>query len=381
MTKVYEATRVCKVCSIEKSIQEFRLIQDKRSHPYRCAVCKDCINAKRRAKREETSATKKSNKALRKIVNGKEIERICTTCGLSKSIEEFYRRINNRPNAKPHRLRRCSACCQKASKAYREADPTRTVAYKLSSKKSRIKRLSTIEGWCKSKLNDTRSKAKKNNIPFTMTAEDIIDIFPKDYKCPALNIQMVIGSSEICNPINASLDKIFPILGYTPKNIAIISLRANMIKNNADSKTILKVGMWVKTEEERIKQNQQSPIPAGLLIKQKRPKERTTIEQWSLDCYYRIKEKAINNNIKFEITPDDIAAVFPKNMICPVLNTPLEIGSINNVNPPSLDKVLPELGYISINLAVISYRANRIKHNATADEIISVGNWVKSIGA
>lgn len=40
-----------------------------------------------------------------------------------------------------------------------------------------------------------------------------------------------------------------------------------------------------------------------------------------------------------------------------------------NEDSPSIDKVIPELGYVRGNVWVISNKANRIKNNATLEEL------------
>ena len=43
--------------------------------------------------------------------------------------------------------------------------------------------------------------------------------------------------------------------------------------------------------------------------------------------------------------------------------------NIRNYDSPSLDKIIPSLGYVKDNIWVISYRANTIKNNCTFEEI------------
>ena len=65
---------------------------------------------------------------------------------------------------------------------------------------------------------------------------------------------------------------------------------------------------------------------------------------------------------------------------CPVLGIPLQrtFGRGGGDASPSLDRIVPEKGYVVGNIAVISSRANRIKSNATADEIERVVAWLRS---
>jgi hypothetical protein len=45
---------------------------------------------------------------------------------------------------------------------------------------------------------------------------------------------------------------------------------------------------------------------------------------------------------------------------------------------PSLDKFKPELGYVKGNIHVISSRANRIKTDATENEVRKLLYWMES---
>lgn len=56
--------------------------------------------------------------------------------------------------------------------------------------------------------------------------------------------------------------------------------------------------------------------------------------------------------------------------LCPVLGVPLQVGgSGGNEYSPSLDRLVPALGYTPENVRVISKRANRLKQDATLDEL------------
>lgn len=47
-------------------------------------------------------------------------------------------------------------------------------------------------------------------------------------------------------------------------------------------------------------------------------------------------------------------------------------------NSPSLDKLIPDLGYVKGNVAVISWRANRFKSDGTLEEIRMIADWMES---
>ena len=80
------------------------------------------------------------------------------------------------------------------------------------------------------------------------------------------------------------------------------------------------------------------------------------------------RRRAKQQNVPFDITDDDI--VIPD--VCPLLGIPLftNTGGSPCPNSPTLDKLIPHLGYVRGNILVISHRANCIKHNASLDELM-----------
>lgn len=76
----------------------------------------------------------------------------------------------------------------------------------------------------------------------------------------------------------------------------------------------------------------------------------------------------------FDITVADLEIP----TVCPVLGIPITIASGLGSKPgaPSLDRIDNTKGYIKGNVRVISSRANRLKADATLDELILiVRNW------
>ena len=91
---------------------------------------------------------------------------------------------------------------------------------------------------------------------------------------------------------------------------------------------------------------------------------------------YEARKRAKKFGLDCTITPKDI--VIPE--FCPILGLKLERGKVdkNRDNTPSLDRVFPEKGYVPGNIAVMSYRANRIKNNGTAAEHRLIADWMDS---
>ena len=66
--------------------------------------------------------------------------------------------------------------------------------------------------------------------------------------------------------------------------------------------------------------------------------------------------------------------------LCPVLGVPFAIGTRRSLDAsPTLDRVVPSRGYVPGNVVVVSMKANRMKSNATADELLRVGLFYKKL--
>lgn len=90
-------------------------------------------------------------------------------------------------------------------------------------------------------LAGARHRAKKFGLPFFLEIEDIL--IPR--LCPALGLPIVRGSGGVHTPNSPTLDRIAPELGYVPGNVAVISRRANAIKQNATAEEISSVAIWL----------------------------------------------------------------------------------------------------------------------------------------
>ena len=67
---------------------------------------------------------------------------------------------------------------------------------------------------------------------------------------------------------------------------------------------------------------------------------------------------------------------------CPVLGVDFgisEVGSKNNDLAPSIDRINPKKGYVRDNIIAVSMKANRIKSDATFDEIRKVADFYEKL--
>lgn len=87
------------------------------------------------------------------------------------------------------------------------------------------------------------------------------------------------------------------------------------------------------------------------------------------------KARAKAQGVAFELKPEDV--IIPS--VCPILNIPLVVGTSKRhlPNSPTIDRTIPSLGYIKENITVMSHRANRLKSDATLEELEAIIAFVK----
>lgn len=86
------------------------------------------------------------------------------------------------------------------------------------------------------------------------------------------------------------------------------------------------------------------------------------------------KHRAKRDGLPFDITVEDIS--IPE--FCPILGTKIAVSeNLYGDNSPSVDKVVPSLGYVKGNVYIVSHRANRLKSDATIDELLAVIQYIK----
>jgi len=99
--------------------------------------------------------------------------------------------------------------------------------------------------------------------------------------------------------------------------------------------------------------------------------------------FYTTKKRALKKGIPFTLTREDYKKLYeniPK--ICPVLGIKMNHSEIGTTkyqtdNSPSIDKIIPSKGYVKENVMIISALANRIKTDATVDQIKKVYEFLK----
>lgn len=109
---------------------------------------------------------------------------------------------------------------------------------------------------------------------------------------------------------------------------------------------------------------------------------RMTTKKWRRDypekmLLAQIKTRCKRHNITCTITVDDIK--FPTH--CPILGIPLfiGIGEGQRMDGPSVDRIIPTLGYIPSNVQVVSKLANTMKNAGTLQDCVKLGLWAQQM--
>lgn len=90
-----------------------------------------------------------------------------------------------------------------------------------------------------------------------------------------------------------------------------------------------------------------------------------------------IKTKCTNKNIVFDVEENYVLSISPD--FCPVFGVALgwcaKTGGKAKQNSPSIDRIVPHLGYVKGNIQVVSQLANVMKQNATPEQLRQFGAW------
>lgn len=87
------------------------------------------------------------------------------------------------------------------------------------------------------------------------------------------------------------------------------------------------------------------------------------------------KARAKKKGLPFNIELSDISIP----AVCPVSGLELKPGKTKvGANSPTLDRIIPDKGYVKGNVAVISHRANGIKQDASIEEVERMLAYMKA---
>ena len=145
---------------------------------------------------------------------------------------------------------------------------------------------------------------------------------------------------------------------------------------------LIKAAAWKKTHAAKhaqinsvwLKANPDARRRTQLKQRSKDPKN-----YWATSTFQNARKRALRKGVPFELSKQDVYALAGE--ACPVFGTKFDFVGNGRIVPesPSLDRIVPSLGYVHGNVVIISMRANTIKQNATADEIQRVVDWLRSM--
>jgi hypothetical protein len=168
--------------------------------------------------------------------------KICKKCGLEKPVEEFGKKLNGWTAL-------CSECTrQRDRERYAANQPeirkTQNLYYSGNSAKIMAQMKQALkDNPERGLLKLARQRCKKSGVPCTISEADIV--IPEF--CPILGLKLEFGEMDNRNS-SPSLDRISPELGYIPGNVAVISYRANRIKNEGSADEHRKIADWIDAQ-------------------------------------------------------------------------------------------------------------------------------------
>jgi len=89
------------------------------------------------------------------------------------------------------------------------------------------------------------------------------------------------------------------------------------------------------------------------------------------------KARALKKGLEHNLTIDYIRSIWPVDNKCPVLGTEFVSSTDNMMVCASLDRIDNTKGYIEGNVAVISWRANSLKSNASIADIEAIIRYIE----
>lgn len=86
-----------------------------------------------------------------------------------------------------------------------------------------------------------------------------------------------------------------------------------------------------------------------------------------------IKQRALLGGLEFDLSLEDVSNF----SFCPVFGFELKRGEgCPKDNSPSVDRIDPKKGYTKDNIQILSNKANRMKQDASKEELIQFAKWI-----
>ena len=95
------------------------------------------------------------------------------------------------------------------------------------------------------------------------------------------------------------------------------------------------------------------------------------------------KGRAKKQDLPYDIDAAYLESIWPTGNKCPVFGCDFTISKKGESrdSSPSLDRIVPELGYVKGNVIIVSLKANRMKNNGTIEDLRKVLDYYSNINA
>ncbi len=251
-----------------------------------------------------------------------------------------------------------------------------------------------------------KNRCKKEGRVPDFSLEDIKELAVTT--CPVFGMELQFGG-DVFKANSATVDAIVHAKGHVKGNLRIISARANTIKNNC---TLEEMGQLVaalrawrapsvaegpkrprtrfapmrglegKDEEEETKQCSGCQEAFPLRSYPKDASSRTghgtrCTRCTAIKAMVQNAKKRVGDSLPFDIDFGYVRAIAPD--VCPIFGTKLQYG--NGVlcdSSASIDRFDPKRGYVKGNVWIVCDKANRMKSDATLEEIVAVHTYMGS---
>ena len=92
------------------------------------------------------------------------------------------------------------------------------------------------------------------------------------------------------------------------------------------------------------------------------------------------RKRARDRDVPFNLTEEYLESIWTG--VCPVFQVRLNLpgqgeGHHRTTATPSLDRLIPDKGYVPGNVIWISMRANQMKNDGTSEELFRVAEWLQ----
>jgi hypothetical protein len=92
--------------------------------------------------------------------------------------------------------------------------------------------------------------------------------------------------------------------------------------------------------------------------------------------YRDAKSKAKARSIEFSLTFEEYKSIF-STMTCSITGKTLTLKHPSEELRPTVDRITNELGYVAGNVHLVSERMNRLKSDASENEVAQILNYIR----